>query len=89
MTINEWVREAAKKNLNGRAIKAFPPPPPPNLMAVGTLFCLKTADFDNLFSPYNFWTERAIFLPNIATNQLKDYDFANIGTIDILIYRVK
>ena len=33
-----FVRDAAKKRyfLNDRDIKAFPPPPPPGLMAVGT-----------------------------------------------------
>ena len=34
-------------------------------------------------------TKRAIFIANIATNLLKDYDFANIGSIDILKCRLK
>ena len=32
---------------------------------------------------------RPYFWPNIATNLLKDFDFANIASIDILICRLK
>ena len=51
-----YLREAQKKSyfLNGRAIKALPSLPP-NLMTVGTFFCLKI-DFENLFLFHNFWT---------------------------------
>ena len=41
------------------------------------------------FLPTIFCTKRPYFLPNIATNLLKDYDFANIASINILICRLK
>ena len=42
-------------------------------------------EFDNFFSPPSFRLKEL----NIATNLLKDYDFANIASIDILICRLK
>ena len=45
------LREAAKKgsSLNGRAIKALPPPPPSSLMAVGKLECWKKGYIKSYF----------------------------------------
>ena len=43
----------------------------------------------NFFLPTIFGLKESYFLPNIATNLLKDYDFANIARIDILICRLK
>ena len=41
------------------------PPPPSSLMAIGTSFFLvlkqPKTDFDNFFSPHNFWTKKALF----------------------------
>ena len=42
-------------------------------------------DCGNFFLPLDFWTKRAIFLSNIATNPLKDHDFASIDSLIYLI----
>ena len=53
-------------------------------------YSLKIAEngFWQLFSS-PLWNKRAIFFAKYCNKPVKDYDFANIASIDILICRLK
>ena len=40
-------------------------------------------DFDNFFPSTNVWTKRVIFFAKYSNKHVKDYAFANIGSIDM------
>ena len=65
------------------------PIPPPKLNGRRPFYSILNSRKRILTIPTIFGLKEPYFLPNIATNLIKDYDFANIGSIDILIYRLK
>ena len=66
--------------------------PPPKLNGRRN-FCLcqnsRKPILQHFSYPQFFGLKESYFLPNITTNLLKDLDSANIGSIDILIWRLK
>ena len=87
------LREAAKKNfLMAGRVRPYPLPPCELNDSRNFFFLvLKQAKtgFNNFFPSHNFWSKRAIFCAKYCNKPDKDYDFANIASIGILICRHK